>query len=206
RIVPAFTRNALRERGIVVNMRGNALLEKFTIGAMLAYAAANIASPYYPLTGAIAAVAALAQFARLFGWHGTRTASMPIVWVLHVAYLWLPTGLLLQALFVLGEFSFAAYWQHALGAGVAGTMILAVMTRASLGHTARPIVAHWSIALAYVLLVLSVVARVFGPTLLPFPYADTILIAGLLWSAAFAIFVLVYAPVLLMARLDGKPG
>lgn len=206
RIVPAFTRNALRERGTTVNMRGNALLEKFTIGTMLAYAIADIVSPYNQLTAVIAVLAGLAQLARLVGWHGIRTASMPIVWVLHVAYLWMPIGLLLQALFVLGEFSFAAYWQHALGAGVAGTMILAVMTRASLGHTARPIVAHWSIALAYVLLVFAISVRVFGPSVLTLPYQDTVVLAGLLWCVAFVIFALVYAPVLLMARLDGKSG
>ena len=76
----------------------------------------------------------------------------PIVWILHLAYLWLPIGLALKAAFLFGGFPWAAHWQHALGAGAAGSMILAVMTRASLGHTGRPLRAHPVTALAYLVL------------------------------------------------------
>ncbi len=206
RIVPAFTGNALRGHAVPVQMRSSALLDRFTIVAMLAYAIADIIAPLHSNTGWIALIAALAQCVRLSGWQGMRTLSQPIVWVLHVAYLWLPVGLALKALYLLGGFAWAAHWQHALGAGAAGTMILAVMTRASLGHTGRPLVVNRLTIAAYVLLVLAVTTRVFGAAVLSLPYQTVVLLAGGLWAAAFSLFVVVYTPVLLLPRCDGKPG
>jgi uncharacterized protein involved in response to NO len=48
--------------------------------------------------------------------------------------------------------------------------------------------------------------RVFGPLLLPSSYPSAILLSALLWSAAFAVFVVVYLPILTRPRLDGQPG
>lgn len=206
RIVPAFTGNALRERAVPVQMRGSALLDKFTILAMLAYAIADIVGPMHSATGWIALAAASAQLVRLSGWQSLHTLSQPIVWVLHIAYLWLPVGLALKALFVLGGFVWAAHWQHALGAGAAGTMILAVMTRASLGHTGRPLVVDRLTVAAYGFLVLAVAVRVFGAAALPHSYQSVVLLAGGMWATAFLLFVLAYTPVLLSPRQDGKPG
>ena len=206
RIVPAFTGNALREHGVVVKMRSIALLDRVTITLMLVYALADIFSPMHWITGSIALLAAIAQFVRLSGWHGIRTLSQPIVWVLHVAYLWLPLGLALKAADVLGGYTWAVHWQHALGAGAAGTMILAVMTRASLGHTGRPLIVGRETVAAYILLVFAVTTRVFGAVALPISYQSIVLLAGGLWAAAFALFAIGYAPVLLSPRADGKPG
>lgn len=100
----------------------------------------------------------------------------------------------------------AAHWMHALGAGAAGTMILAVMTRASLGHTGRELKAGIPIVVSYVLLLSAVVLRVFGPAVIPADYASTVVSAGGLWAIAFLIFVLVYAPILLKRRVGEKPG
>jgi uncharacterized protein involved in response to NO len=113
---------------------------------------------------------------------------------------------MLRALLHTGGFAWAAPWQHALAAGAAATMVLAVMTRASLGHTGRPLVAAPAIAVAYVSLVLAVAVRVFGPQLLPSAYVTVMLIAGALWVLTFLLFVVIYAPVLLRPRVDGKTG
>jgi uncharacterized protein involved in response to NO len=206
RIVPAFTGNALRARAVTVTLRASPLLERLTISAMLAYAIADVTAPMHGLTGTIAALAGVAQALRLAGWQGVRTLSQPIVWVLHLGYLWLPVGLFLKALYVLGDVGWAVHFQHALGAGAAGTMILAVMTRASLGHTGRPLQVRRIVTLAYVLLTGGVAVRVFGPALLPGSYLATVVTAGALWVIAFALFVYAYAPVLLRPRVDGKPG
>jgi uncharacterized protein involved in response to NO len=95
---------------------------------------------------------------------------------------------------------------HALGAGAAATMIIAVMSRASLGHTGRPLLLHAAMVWSYALLLLAVLIRVFGPSLLPGNYRVTILAAGSLWVTAFFIYVAIYTPILLRPRVDGKPG
>ena len=95
---------------------------------------------------------------------------------------------------------------HALTIGVAAAMILAVMTRASLGHTGRPPRASRPIAAAYILLSLAAVMRVFAPPLVADAYWWTVLAAGLLWVCAFGIFIVAYTPILLRRRIDGRPG
>jgi uncharacterized protein involved in response to NO len=97
-------------------------------------------------------------------------------------------------------------WQHALTMGVFATMILAVMTRASLGHTGRPLVVPRAIPLAYLLLTAGTILRVFGIALFPAHYLLTVSLAGLAWMLSFGIFVVVYAPILWSPRADGKPG
>jgi uncharacterized protein involved in response to NO len=206
RIVPAFTGNALRASGSQVALRSTPLVERLVLLAMLAMLISDIVQPAGWATMTIAAIAAVLQLWRLAGWRGWHTTRQPIVWVLHLAYLWLPLGLGLKAAWLAGSFGFAAHWQHALGAGAAGMMILAVMTRASLGHTGRPLTVHTSIAFAYGLLALAVVVRVFGPAFLPLDYASIVFLAGVLWITAFLPYLFVYLPILLRPRVDGKPG
>ena len=206
RIVPAFTRNAIAQSGRDAVIRSHALVEKLVVPAMLGYAIADMFDPTGTATAGIAALAAALQAWRLSGWQGLRTAKHPIVWILHVAYLWLSVGLALKAAFLVGGFAWAAFWQHALGAGAAGTMILAVMTRAALGHTGRPLRAHPVTVAAYWLLTAAVAVRVFAPVLLPAHYTAVVMTAGTLWFTAFLLYVAVYAPVLLLPRVDDKPG
>jgi uncharacterized protein involved in response to NO len=89
---------------------------------------------------------------------------------------------------------------------IAATMILAIMTRASLGHTGRPLVAAPAITVAYVSLVLAIAVRGFGPALLPVSYTTVLLAVGSLWVLTFLLFAIVYAPILLGLRVDGKSG
>lgn len=206
RIVPAFTVNALKSRGLAVNMRNNRVVEYLVIPAMLAYAISDVVDPFGRYTAVIAALAASLQLWRLSRWHGLKTGTQPIVWILHVAYLWLPVGLFLKAIYIFAGAAWAVHWLHALGAGAAATMILAVMTRASLGHTGRALVVPKAIAVAYGLLVASVAVRVFGFSLTPLGYQTTIFVAGALWLVSFSIYVLVYTPILLGPRADGRPG
>ena len=206
RIVPSFTANALRRRGIEAEIRSHPAIEAVTIVSMALAVVVDAMAPWHWAAGAIATVAALAQAARLSGWRSLRTLDEPIVWVLHAAYAWLPLGLALKAMYLLVGVAWAAQWLHALTIGAAATMILAVMTRASLGHSGRPLVVARSIAVAYLLLLASALARVFGPTLFPSSYVATVEAAALLWLAAFAIYVVAYAPILTRERADGKPG
>jgi uncharacterized protein involved in response to NO len=206
RIVPAFTRNALAQDGRAAAMRSYPLVEKLVVPVMLTYAVTGMLLPSGPVPAWVALFAAALQGLRYSGWRSVHAASQPIVWILHLAYLWLPVGLALQAAFLFGGFPWAAHWQHALGAGAAGSMILAVMTRASLGHTGRPLQAHPVTVAAYVLLTAAVVVRVFGPALMPASYAAVVMTAGTIWLLAFLLYLVIYAPILVMPRADGKPG
>lgn len=206
RIVPAFTTAALRQKGADATVRVSARLTGFAVGAMIAVVLSDTFIPGGRTAGAVALVAACAQAARLAQWRSLRTLRQPIVWVLHMAYAWLPLGLALKAAALLTGATPAVFWLHALTIGAAASMILAVMTRASLGHTGRPLIVDPLIALAYVLLTLAALVRVFGFTILPLAYPDIILLAALLWTAAFVIYAWIYAPILLGPRVDGKPG
>ena len=206
RITPAFTGNALRARGTAVKIRSSRLLEVAVIALTVGFVLADTTAPFGKVTGIAAAAAALAHFVRLSGWHGLRSWRDPIVWILHAGYAWLPIGLALKALFVLAGASWAAHWQHALGAGAAAIMILAVMTRASLGHTGRPLRVSRLIVIAYAMLIASVFLRVFGVSVLQLQYASAITTASALWILAFLLYSCVYVPILIRPRADGKPG
>ncbi len=206
RIVPAFTANALRKNRITVTMHSWPWLERTVIALMVLMLLVDLWGPGELVTGWVAALAALVQLLRLSGWNGWRTRKEPIVWILHAGYAWIPIGLMLKASFLLGGFPWAAFWQHALGAGAAATMILAVMSRATLGHTGRPLQVAPAMAWSYGLLLAAVFVRVLGPMFLPLSYIASIKLVGGLWIAAWLIYAVVYTPILLKPRLDGKPG
>ncbi|HEX6636303.1 MAG TPA: NnrS family protein [Steroidobacteraceae bacterium] len=206
RIVPAFTGNALRKRGAAVAPVSRGWVEFVAIGSVAAIVVCDLLLPDSRVAGALAAIAGVAHAVRLAGWRSFRVRGEPILWVLHVAYAWIPVALALKAAWLLGDAAFAAKWQHALTFGAFGTMILAVMTRASLGHTGRPLVVSRAIACAYVLMTLGAALRVFGGAWTPQYYLWTLTASGLCWSVAFLIFVWVYGPLLMSPRLDGRHG
>lgn len=206
RIIPSFTSTALRPMGMANYVRSSLALTVLSIAAMALIALVDVFWPDTKLAGYFAGVAACLQGLRLLRWATLRTLRQPIVWVLHLAYAWLPVGLALKAAALLVGTAIAAFWLHALTIGALTTMIMAVMTRASLGHTGRALVVGPMITLAYLLLTAAAVVRVFGLYGFGLSYAAVIIWSALLWTTAFAIFVAVYAPILWMPRVDGKPG
>lgn len=206
RIVPAFTANALRRHGETPDIATRPWLEKAVIGSMIAIALTDAFAPESKLAGALAALAAAAHAYRLSGWRSFKTRGESILWILHVGYAWLPIGLGLKALWLLDGAVMAVKWQHALTAGAFATMILAVMTRASLGHTGRPLAVPRAITIAYLLLTLGVALRVFGGAIWPEHYLVAVSAAGLAWTMSFLIYLAVYTPILVLPRADGKPG
>jgi len=206
RILPAFTGAALKECGITAPMRAWPGLTPLAIGSMIAVVITDVEWPESAGAGFAAAVAAAVQLIRLLQWRTLKTLRLPIVWVLHLAYAWLPLGLGLKACALLVGSAMAAFWLHALTIGALTTMIFAVMTRAALGHTGRPLVVDSIIVLAYGLLLAAGLVRVFGLAWLRLGYPVVILVSAAFWSWAFALFVAVYGPILLSPRVDGKPG
>ena len=206
RIVPAFTSSALTQQGIGISLRAWRGMTPLAVGVMVVAVICDLFRPESVAAGAVALAAGVIQAVRLAQWRMLRTLRTPIVWVLHVAYLWLPVGLVLKGLALIFALALAAYYLHALTIGAAALMIMAVMTRASLGHTGRPLVVSRATAYAYGLLAAAAVVRVFGPALLPLAYVKIVVLAAALWAVAFGIYLLGYTPMLIAPRVDGKPG
>ncbi len=202
RIVPLFTRNALLRAGVQAKFAPRPWLERASIGALAAVLFVDVLEPDSRGAGLLALVAGALLAARLAGWHGHRALAMPIVWILHVGYGWVVVALALKAAWLLGGAPWAINWLHALTAGAFGTMILGVTTRVALGHTGRPLVVAPPIVLAYGLVIAGALLRVFGPVLLPAQTVTLLAVAMLAWAGAFAIFLIVYVPILIAPRAD----
>jgi uncharacterized protein involved in response to NO len=204
RIVPSFTGNALRQQGLAVKVRTWPWVEGPLVAAMIMIVAIDVFAPEHPYAWGVFGLAALGHAVRLAGWQGLRTSRQPILWVLHVAYAWLPIGLTLRAFFAFNGSSWAAEWLHALTMGASGMMVVAVMTRASLGHTGRPLQVTRAVAIAYAALACAVLVRTFGP--IAMEREASIRTSGMLWLSAFLVLLIVYFPALTQARVDGRPG
>ncbi len=199
RIVPSFTGNWLRQQGqdqMPVNSDGvnrTALALTLLVGLTASFI------PMYPLTGVLAFAAAAVHGLRLSRWKGLATTSNPLLFVLHIAYLWLPVGYALLGCAVFGWLFTPTAALHALTMGAIGSMVLAVTTRVALGHTGRPLEAARPTVFAYWLLTLAVLVRVLGP-LSGGSFMLMIDLAATGWILSFAIFTWVYWPILSRPR------
>ncbi|WP_193175319.1 NnrS family protein [Oricola nitratireducens] len=200
RIVPSFTRNWLARQG------SPSLPARFGLPDKAALATTAMAMvlwtflPDWSATGILLALSGTLLGGRMLRWRGFRTLGEPIVAILHAGYLWLAVAIALLGLGILvpGVFPATAAL-HALTTGAIGTMTLAVMTRASLGHTGRAIEADgWTVAI-YILVTLGALFRVAAP-LLPFQYLPLLMTGGVLWSGAFLVFAGRYGPILCKRR------
>jgi uncharacterized protein involved in response to NO len=191
RIVPSFTRNWLAKARLAPPAPEGALDRIALVVTLIALAAWVGRAPF---SSWLLVAAGLALAARLSRWRGLSTVREPLLFILHVGYGWLALGLILLGL---DPGSSAAL--HALTVGAIGTMTLAVMTRASLGHTGRALVADRATLAIYGLVTLAALLRVASP----FGGAQAGLVtslAGVAWSAAFATFALHYGTFLIGVR------
>jgi uncharacterized protein involved in response to NO len=167
--------------------------------ALLAWITAPAGRP----TGLLFALAGGLQFVRLGRWKGWKTLRDPLVFILHLGYAWIPVGLGLFAAVSFGSSVPQSAAVHALTAGAMSTMILAVMTRATLGHTGRDLVAGPLTWLCYILVTIGALLRVTS-SLGWVAFGSSMEIAGLFWIGAFTIFLFGYAPMLLSPRIEGR--
>jgi uncharacterized protein involved in response to NO len=201
RVVPMFTNNGVPGAGAT----RNATVETFAHGTILALIAFDALNIEGKAAMALLGVAAIAHACRWLLWRPWRTLRAPLVWVLHLAYLWVPVYLVLRILAIEGIV--APQWAiHALTIGVIGGMTIGMMTRTARGHTGRPLQPDRFEVAMYVLVMLAAVVRVFGPLVAGNSYVTTIVVAALLWTSAFTLYAVRYWPVLTRPRVDGRPG
>jgi len=206
RIIPSFTRNWLVKSGMVGALPTQPQhLDLLIIGSTALALLFWLVFPDQRLTGAMLILASLGQALRLSRWGGRRTFSDPLVAILHVGYAWVPVGLFLLGLTLTGADLPRSAGIHALTSGAMTTMILAVMSRASLGHTGRELKASTATSVAYVCVTIGAVLRVAAS--LGIGGGAVILdIAGALWGAGLLVFAIAYAPVLWSERVgDSTP-
>ncbi len=202
RVIPSFTRNWL------VRENPGRLPAPFSRFDLLSIAVAVIALVWWTarpeslVTAAAMALAALLHFIRLARWAGLRALRDPLVWMLHASYLFVPAGFALIAV--------AGFWPglvsplsgvHALGVGAVGGMTLAVMMRASLGHTGQQLKAGVSGTFLFAALLVAACGRVLA-TMSDSQSAAALHIAAFAWMVAFTGFGLVFAPALSRRRRD----
>jgi uncharacterized protein involved in response to NO len=195
RIVPSFTRNWLVKRGAgplpaPPMQRLDTAVLLATLAALLLWSAA----PEARATGAALIGVAALHAVRLARWTGHRTGAEPLVWVLHVAYALIPLGAASLGIAILwpGLMPVAAA-QHVWMAGALGLMTLAVMTRATLGHTGQALTANRATVAIYGALIGSLAARM-GAGWAPGTLGHEI--SALLWIAAFSGFAVAHGPAL----------
>lgn len=182
------------------------LIEQATFISLILWTLSSLTSGFDALPAALfAAIAAVFQGYRLIKWHTSKLWSVPMLWILYLGYSWIFIGLVLQAagFFISVAPSISI---HAMSTGAIGMVTLGMMSRVSLGHTGRNINHTKLLLSAFLLIALTPVMRVLLPALVPEIYQQAVMVSGLTWIAAFTLFSLVLAPILLKPRVDGRDG
>lgn len=124
---------------------------------------------------------------RLYGWRPWKVRREPMLWILHLGYLWIAAGLVMRGISILTGLFPEITALHAITTGALGSLAIGMMTRVLLGHTGRALVAGKAMSVAFVLVNVAALLRVGAPALLP--------AAGLLWGTAFAIYFVRFLPI-----------
>ncbi len=201
RVIPMFTNNG------VPGCRARSVpgLEKLVLAATLLLLLTDAVQLRGALLVAVLAAGCVAHLLRLALWTPWKTAKVPLVWVLHAAYAWIPLHLALRAFSELGWVA-SPLATHALTIGAIGGLTIGMMTRTARGHTGLPLRAGRPEVACYLLVLAAALVRVFGPWAAGGHYVATVLVSAVLWSSGYALYAVRYWPVLSRPRADGKPG
>jgi uncharacterized protein involved in response to NO len=200
RIVPSFTRNWLARENPGRLPAPFGRFDMVVVAASAAALAVWVALPDATATAIGLVIAGVLNLVRLARWAGDRTLRDRLVLVLHIAYAFVPLGLVLLGCAAFGHVPEAA-GIHALGGGAVGTMTLAVMTRASLGHTGHALVASSATQAIYAAVVAAALLRI-AAALIPDIAIPLLSLSAAAWAGAFLGFGLAYGPLLALPRRD----
>jgi uncharacterized protein involved in response to NO len=182
-----FTNNAIPKAKAV----RHPWVEKLALALVLLITIADglqISGAWFAL---MAVLAMLAHLARLWLWQPWKTLKTPLVWVLHLAYAWVPLYLLFRAMAAMDWVS-ASVAYHALTTGAIGGMIIGMMTRTAMGHTGRKLFAGKTEVACYLLVAFAAAVRVFVPLFNPALVGDAVFVSAVLWSSGFALYAFRY--------------
>lgn len=204
RIIPSFTRNWLVGQGVKHSLPTQpGRFDKATVLLGLLALGTWIAVPDTTVTSILLLIAGFGHLVRLARWRGWRCGRDVLVLILHIGYAWVGAGLVLLGLSQSGAIP-QTTGVHALSAGAMATMILAVMARASLGHTARVLTAGRVLTASFFLITLAAIVRVMA-SLNVGDQQSSIMLAGMGWFGAFSLFLVKFVPILCSPRADELP-
>lgn len=205
RVIPAFTANALPD----ANPRRLWSVEILSVGTLIGVLIIDLTGVQSRLSNELLVillvVAGLAHTIRLSLWSPLRTRTNALLFMLPLAYAWLPVHLALRAAAELGFAPHAAA-THALTIGAMASLMIAMMMRSALGHTGRALHANKAEIAAFVSLQLAALVRVVAAVAVPAWNLHAALCSGLFWTLGFIVFVVAYLPVLMRPRIDRQPG
>jgi uncharacterized protein involved in response to NO len=202
RVFPMFTRNATG----VETIRSHRPLDVLTLASMAALVVLDTFAPESLAAKATAGAVGVVALARAWHWRTARVARHPLLWILHAGYAWVPLGLMLRGAAALHPALLPSIATHALTVGAIGSLTIGMMARVALGHSGRPLVAPPAMTWAFAAMTAAACARVLGPLLFPSAYFLSLVLAGGLWTAAFLVYLVVYAPILWRPRIDHRAG
>ncbi|MRI31473.1 NnrS family protein [Endozoicomonas sp. OPT23] len=204
RVIPFFTVNKMGfEKSVPSKPRELCAIIPLALIVLMMLSGLNNQLPM--AVAVLAGVSFVANLLRMVSWKGWKTTPVPLLWSLHVAYLFIVLGLLFMAMHYAGLAIEPTIMIHAMTVGGIGGLVLAMISRVSLGHTGRPLNAGMPIQFAFLMIVMAAVVRLL-PTFMPSLYNSLVLTSICLWSLAYGIFFIVYLPILSQPRVDGNPG
>jgi len=203
RVMPMFIERGV---GYSVTLKNHTWVDISCFVLFLIFAVTDIFFVTPALTASLAAALCVLHAIRLWGWYTHGLWKKPLLWVLYVGYGWMIVAFALKALaFLVGIPASLAI--HAFTVGGIGMMTLGMMSRISLGHTGRDIMnPPTGVSLMFLMLLVGAVIRVVLPMLFPDDYQLWIALSQGFWIVCFALFVYLYAVILLRPRLDGRWG
>lgn len=197
RVIPFFTERRLPQ----VTISRWRWLDWFATLAALALVPA-VLLPDGVLRGLVFALAGVAVLLRMAGWEPWATWREPLLWVLHLGYLWIAVGFLYIASGLVSGLWPASEGSHALVVGALGSLAIGMMSRVSLGHSGRPLgVGAW-LAVAFVLPSLAAIFRLLAPFGVPLDWMTGMGLGGGLWTLAFMLWLMHFLPILGAPRLS----
>lgn len=202
RVIPYFTADALD----LEEEDEPAWRTTGSVAGAAALALADLAGAPRGVLAGLAGGTAILLLVRLAGWQRRGVWGQALVWSLHLGWFWVAAGLAVRAMALGPGWIPERTATHLLTVGGIGGLTLSMMGRVALGHTGREVEAPRSLALALACVSLAALVRVGGPLLVPAYYFETLVAAAGLWSLAFGIYLVTFAPILGTPRPDGRPG
>jgi uncharacterized protein involved in response to NO len=206
RVAPMFTANGTK----TTKVTPLPWLDKVTNGSLAIAMFSLLLEPIIGFSnlffGLILIIAGIFQTIRWLRWRPWITLGVPLLWSFHLAIKFIAYGLIILGLSYLIPAIPSSHIWHLLTVGGMGGLILAMISRVSLGHTGRPLIPPKAMTAAYIFITLAALVRAIGPWVLPKKTLLFIDISGTFWLFAFGIFVITYVPMLMSGRKDGRPG
>ncbi|WP_371186721.1 NnrS family protein [Thalassotalea maritima] len=204
RVTPMFTANGTQ----TAKVAPLAILEwACTVTLLLIFLQFLLQQPLpTSTTASLFFIAGVCQLIRWLRWRPWITLHVPLLWSLHTSMLFFWVGLIAMSVSIIGNSMAISHIWHLLTVGAMGGLILAMISRVSLGHTGHPLTPAPVMSIAFIAIFISALLRALGPTLMPEKHLLFVSMSSILWLLAYSIFIIKYAPLLLQPRRDGRPG